>query len=292
MSLDQSSLEAIVAHGSRMSWAGLLRPGDEFPRARKSQLVVLTAKSEYPLKRYFGAWSGRYHRFTVNLTSAKILVRTMVDAQPIGNGIQSILHWVDRNDMLRSDKGGVCYGDGWPPELWNAFTSEIDHLPPGNVAEKLRNFANSTLQENNPIVSEWRARLQGGRIVSPARESMIKQAWIPVPVTLVTVSGLTACIFSWSPTATVFSSLGEALSSTEARQRSPDLQSQARYYLECDLARLHGVRFGPDDLIEDQRYVLTPEVLALREMFTAVERERIANPKFGSFNQPSTKNLD
>src|SRR5579863_3661429 len=97
-----------------MSWAGILRPGDEFPSAARSQLAVLTAESGPPLRRHFGRWSGTYRRFTTNLTSAKIVVKALQSGQRPSSGILCVLHWVDRRNMVCSDKGGVCYGDGWP----------------------------------------------------------------------------------------------------------------------------------------------------------------------------------
>ncbi|MDH2900800.1 MAG: hypothetical protein PXY39_07485 [archaeon] len=42
---DATKLEPIIAHGSRMSWAGILRPGNEFAPAKKSQLAVITGDS-------------------------------------------------------------------------------------------------------------------------------------------------------------------------------------------------------------------------------------------------------
>jgi len=70
-----SSLEPMVAHGSRMSWAGILRPGNEFAPAVRSQLAIMTSESGPPLKRYFGKWNAAFSRFSTNLTSAKIIVK-------------------------------------------------------------------------------------------------------------------------------------------------------------------------------------------------------------------------
>jgi hypothetical protein len=298
----QDDLEPIVAHGARMSWAGLLRPGDEFPLPRRSRLGVLTAAAVGAApKRYFGAWSGVYRRFTSNLTSPGIMVTVM---PPSGRrptvegerGIECVVHWVDRRDALRTDAKGVCHGDGWPLALWEAFVSRIDDLPQGSVAKRLRIFAaaSSTSREEeereDPVVREWRALLRGASPPLPPARSRLGPGWVPVPATLLTGSGARTgvgsyCILSWSPQrpagAPIFRSLSEALSSSEALRRKPDLQSQARYYLECDLAKLHGVRFGPDDLLEDEVFARTPEVLSLRERLTAAERERIADPRFG-----------
>jgi hypothetical protein len=290
-----------------MSWAGLLRPGDEFPPPRRSRLAVLTAAAGgAALKRYFGAWSTRYQRFTSNLTSPRIRVRVM--PPPAGRrpttegerGIECLVHWVDRRDVLRTDPKGICHSDGWPLALWEAFVSQIDDLPQGSVAKRLWSFAaaaSSTPQEEreNPVVSEWRALLRGAPpLLFPPERSRLGVGWVPVPAILLTWSGANKaveshCILSWSPRpagAPIFRSLSEALSSSEkAPRREPDLQSQARYYLECDLAKLHGVRFGPDDLLEDEVFARTPEVLSLREKLTAAERDRIADPRFGPLDR-------
>jgi hypothetical protein len=272
-------LEPIVAHGSRMSWAGILRRGDEFPSAKMSQLAVLTAESGTPLRRYFGRWSGAYRRFTTNLTSTNFLVKTLRPGQRPRNGILCVVHWVDRSDMIRIGKGGVCYGDGWPVELWSAFVSELSSLPPGTVAEKLGSFADSRTQERNRLVTEWRARLKEGRVLPPGegeRRALTGERLLPVPVKLVTPDGPGVCIVSWAPRGRVYLSLSEALASPEARRRKPDPRNQAKYYLECTLARLHGVRFGKDDLIEDREYEKTSEVLGFRTAFKKLEARRIA----------------
>jgi len=105
--------------------------------------------------------------------------------------------------------------------------------------------------------------------------------WIPVPATLLTVEGATTGIVSWDPIGHDFPSLTAALSSPEARRNPPDLVSQARYYLECTLAKLHGVRFGPCDSIEDEAFALSPEILALDDSFKRLEQVCISNPKLG-----------
>ena len=78
-----------------------------------------------------------------------------------------------------------------------------------------------------------------------------------MPATLVSESRTSECIVSWAPRATFYRTLSEALSSSEASRRKPDLENQAKYYLECTLAKLHGVNFGPDDYIDDNAYALT-----------------------------------
>ncbi|HZW56734.1 MAG TPA: hypothetical protein VFF30_10645 [Nitrososphaerales archaeon] len=116
-----------------------MRPVNEFALAAKSQLAVITEESGPAVKRYFGKWNSAFNRFTTNLTSVKIKVTTLEpDERRSDNGVMCILHWVDRKDMVRSDKGSVCYGDGWPTELWDTFTSQLSSLPKGSIAEKLK----------------------------------------------------------------------------------------------------------------------------------------------------------
>jgi hypothetical protein len=55
----------------------------------------------------------------------------------------------------------------------------------------------------------------------------------------------------------------------------------ARYYLECTLSKLHGVRFGPDDYIEDKAHARSPEVVELRGPFERLEWRRIVDAKPG-----------
>lgn len=42
---------------------------------------------------------------------------------------------------------------------------------------------------------------------------------------------------------------------------------RAVYYLECTLAVLHGLDFGPDDFIIDEHHEATPEVSRLRHEY-------------------------
>ncbi len=269
-----------------MSWAGILRPGNEFTPAIKSQLSIITADSDVALHRYFGKWNSAYNRFTTNFTSSKINVRAIAPDEEPSDGIQCILHWVDQKDMIRSDKGSVCYGDGWPKELWDAFTSELDNLPEGTVAEKLRSFLDSNLQRESGFVSLWRKRLKNGRLVRFEEQEELDRYWLPVPATLVVDKMKTQCVFSWSPGALFYGSLSEALSSPEAIEKKPDYQNQAKYYLECVLAKLHGVKFAfPNDFLEDEEYANRPEVKALQGSFTQLEKKRISDRRFGRLDR-------
>jgi hypothetical protein len=264
-----------------MSWAGIFRLGDEFPRSVKSQLAVLTPESGPPLVRYFGKWSGAYRRFTTNLSSSKLVVKALEPGTRPGDGIQCVLHWVDRRDMVRSDQGGVCLGDGWPVKLWKAFVSELDNLPGGTVAEKLRSFSESNTQEGNAMVAEWRERLKAGSVSPPERgRTVFGESWLPTPARLDTGSDTTDCIVSWAPSARFYRSMSEAIASSEEK---PDPVSQARYYLECTFAKLHGVRFGNKDYIEDEAYERTAEVLEVGRSMRKLERERIA--KLGTLSR-------
>ena len=272
----EEHLEPMIAHGSRMSWAGIMRSGNEFPRAKKSELVVLRSEGS-TLKRYFGKWDYSFKRFATNLTSAKITVGVTGEE----GGIQCILHWVDRKDMIRSDKGSVCQGDGWPSKLWDAFLSELPNLPSGTIAEKLSSFLDSNLKEENPLVSEWRRKVRNGKIVEPEKESIIDRSWVPVPASLIIGNKKTQCIFSWSPGAQFYPSISEALSSSEAIEKKPSLENQAKYYVECTLAALHGVRFGSDDYVEDMKYTFTDEVQRVQKDLVKLEQERIADRNLG-----------
>ena len=71
--------------------------------------------------------------------------------------------------------------------------------------------------------------------------------------------------------------------------KRPDPANQAKYYLECTLSKLHGVRFGPDDHVEDPRYEDTTEVRGIGESLERLERQRIADPKFGSLDRFGSK---
>ena len=282
-------MEPMVAHGSRMSWAGILRPGNEFAFASKSQLAVMTTESGPPLQRYFGKWDAAFRRFTVNLTSSKIRVVALQPGQRSEKGVMCVLHWVDRRDMVRSDRGSVCYGDGWPTELWEAFTSQLADLPDGSIAEELQRFLDSNLLDENEAVALWRKRVKGGVTVPPEERASIDERWLPVPALLVSAEQPSRCIVSWSPGADFNRSISDALASRVASPRRSDLTNQAKYYVECTLSRLHGVRFGPDDCVEDLRYEDTKEVLEIRESFEKLERQRIADPKLGLLDRFGSK---
>lgn len=278
------SLEPIIAHGSRMSWAGILRPGDEFTPAVKSQLAVIDPDSNDALKRYFGKWDSKYQRFTTNFTSSKIRVRAISPRQEVkGDGIQCILHWLDRKEIIRP----TFYGDGWPKELWDTFRAHLDNLPKGTVAEKLRSFLDSDLEQKNEFVSLWRRRIKTGTLVGPDDQKGLDKYWLPVPATLILEDKTsTQCMFSWSPSATFYETLSEALTSSEANEKKPDHQNQAKYYAECVLAQLHGVNFdSPSDFIEDQTYSNRAEVRELLSSFGKLEKERISNKRFGKLDR-------
>ena len=278
-------LEPIVAHGARMSWAGLLRPGDEFCPAVRSRRATLTCESGLPLRRYYGGWSAKYRRFTTNLSSTRVVVRPIEPGETPGDGVQCLLHWVERQNMLRTGPGGVCSGDGWPVELWARFTARLEMLSGGSVAEKLRAFAQSDIDSNVPIVTEWRSLIHGTQPRGWARDSRTDRGWIPVPATIESPHGPGACIVSWSPSASVFQSLSEALDSREAKRGRVDLASQAAYYLECTLAEMHGVSFGPLDAIKDEAFEASPPVRALADSYRNLERQRIADPLRGHLNR-------
>jgi hypothetical protein len=274
-------LEPMVAHGARMSWAGLLRPGDSFCPTLRSRLATMTSEFGPPLKRYYGTWSAKYRRFCTNLSSPRIVVGVREPGDSPEEGIQCILHWVAREDMIRTDTGGVCHGDGWPTELWERFTARLDQLGSGSVGDKLRSYANSDVDSDIPIVEEWRALIQGRSPDTPSAEATIGEGWVPVPADLKTPARRRTCILSWSPSALRFQSLREALGSPEARARQLDLKNQAAYYLECQLARLHGVSFGSWDSIEDRWFEEAPQYGALADGYYALERGRIADPSKG-----------
>lgn len=186
--------------------------------------------------------------------------------------------------MVRSDKGSVCHGDGWPKELWDTFIGELTNLPKGSVAEKLQSFLNSELREENQIVSKWRDRVKRGTLVPLKEQEGIDKSWIPVPARLMTHGkSESMCIFSWSPGAVFYSSLSEALASSQAISRKPDPINQAIYYVECTLAKLHGVSFdSPNDLLEDKEYARRPEVGDVWDTYSKLEQERITDhTKFG-----------
>jgi hypothetical protein len=265
-----------------MSWAGILRPGDQFPLPTKSRLGVMTAVSGPALTRCFGPWSRRYGRFTTNLTSPRIRVELMEPGHVPGEGVQCVVHWVDRRHLLGTGPGTVCAGDGWPEQLWSAFIAMLDDLPPGTMAEKLRYFATEADEAGEPeVLTEWRSRFRSGEPPQVNGASTLGQGWVPVPVDLVTPNGISQCIISWAPTAATYTSLSEALATPVGQQQSPDLASQATYYVECTLAKLHGVRFGPHDWIEDESFARRTEVEDATRRLQRFEEEHIASHDFG-----------
>jgi hypothetical protein len=278
MTADYSPLEAIVAHGSRMSWAGLLRLGDEFAPARKSELAILTSESGEPLRRYFGKWSEPYRRFTTNLSSSKIIVKTPAPGESPPHGIQCVLHWVDRKDMMRSGPGSVCQGDGWPLEVWNSFMENAVKLPGFGTAEKLRTFLHSDIGRENEMVARWRSRVLNGEVLSASESdhSPVDESLLPVPAQLISENGRNDCIISWAPVGNFYRSVSEALASIEAASRRPDLINQAKYYLECTLSRLHGINFDSlGDFLLDEGYCKTKEVLDLEGSMKDLEQQQI-----------------
>ncbi|MGA7924066.1 MAG: hypothetical protein WCA77_08830 [Thermoplasmata archaeon] len=209
----------------------------------------------------------------------------MDPGQSPGRGVQCVIHWVDALIVKSSGPGSVCAGDGWSKELWNAFLSDSDILSGNSLAEKLRSFRDSRRQDDNPLVAEWRAAVRSGRL-SPSTNLVDRGGgWIPVPATLWTGGGSTACIVSWDPKGQEFPSLSHAINSPEGRRHPPDPVGQARYYLECTLAKLHGVRFGPEDAIEDEGFAHSPEVRELESPLKNLEQDLIASPGRGRLDR-------
>jgi hypothetical protein len=82
-----------------------------------------------------------------------------------------------------------------------------------------------------------------------------------------------------------FGSLVEALRSKEAVRLRPDLGNQAAYYLECVLARLHGVQFGPHDRIVDAAFEESPEFRRVSGPVTEVEVRRTGDREYGRLDR-------
>lgn len=272
-------LVPIVAYGARMSWAGILRPGDRFPLPRRSRLASISSESGPGLRRSFGSWSERYQRFTANLSSPRLEVRIVRPEDPRPHGILGFVHWVDRASCMHSGPGSVPAADGWSVPFWDSFVSILDRWTSGTVPEKLRRLLERPFENEPPVLAAWRSLVLHGP-VPPERRAAV--GWVPIPATLRTDGRATECIVSWEPGAPAYASLSEALSSDEARRRPPDPEAQARYYLECRLSALHGVRFGAHDAIADPAYARSPFVEALQRGFEKLERGRIADPNFGS----------
>lgn len=277
-------LEPVVAHGARMSWAGLLRPGDEFPRALRSRLAVITSDSCPSLRRHFGSWSDRYRRFTSDLSSPDIEVEVVEPGETPSDGIGCVVHWVRREDLVHMGKGGVCVGDGWPVDLWKAFVGEMAYLPKGTVAEKLAHFLDSARREDEPAVAGWRRAVNKAKLVGS--RGAAGRAWLPVPAKLSTSEGSGTCVFSWSPAAEFYPTLSEALDSPEGRLLKPDAASQARYYAECVLAKLHGVSFeNLGDFLEDEGYAARPAVRRVVSPLLKLEAKRVGDSSMGPLGE-------
>jgi hypothetical protein len=281
----EDALEPILAHGARMSWAGLLRPGDEFPTTHRSRRATVTAARGAPLRRFFGGWSVKYRRFTSNLSSPALQVTVTEPRAPPSAGIEAIVHWVSRADLLRSGPGSVAQGDGWPTELWDSFLASRERLGRGSVGEQLRAFAETSSANDAPLVTEWRRLLRGEPAAGRAEEDPLRGGWLPVPASLDAPFGPRVCLVSWSPSPLRFDSLTTALGSAFAEREAADVENQARYYLECRLAARHGIRFSADDALIDRAFEAGPSVRRLRGEWTALEDERIGDPRYGRLDR-------
>lgn len=284
-------LEPILAHGARMSWAGLLRPGDEFATSYRSRRATVTTVAGPPLRRFYGGWSTRYRRFTSNLSSPHLRVTLATPDAPPSAGIDAIVHWVARRDLLASGPGSVAAGDGWPPALWAAFLACRDRLPPGSVGEQLRAFARASTPDEEPTVTAWRRLLRDGGDTDRDRAGPLGEGWLPVPAELESPDGPRVCIASWSPSPVRFESVTAALASDLAEQRGADVEQQARYYLECRLATLHGIRFSADDALADRAFEAGPTVRGLRATYASLEEGRIGDPSYGRLDRRDVRGI-
>ncbi len=278
-----SDLEPIVAYGARMSWTGLLRPGDRFPRSRTARWATLHSEAGPSLERYFGAWSSSHRRFTLNLSSPRVIVRVGRGQRARDPGLECIVHWIAREDLLRTGPGGACHGDGWPVDLWERFVARRDRLPGTSVGEQLRAYSESDMDADLRVVAEWR-RMTGPGAVARAPASG-RSGWLPVPARMDSPSGAGSCIVSWSPSPARFASIRDALDSAAREGEIPDAMDQARYYLECRLARFHGVRFGPGDRVVDRAYERRAIVRALAATLLPAERAHIEDPGRGRLDR-------
>ena len=268
-----------------MSWAGLLRPGDEFCAAVRSRRASLTSESGSALRRFFGSWSDRYRRFGTQLSATRIRVRSLGPDEAPDDGIQGLVHWVARDDLLRRGPGGVCHGDGWPVDLWDRFRSRLDRLSGGSVGAQLAEYAASDLDRGVPVVAAWRAWLRGPEDSGDAPRASLGSGWMPVPVRLRTPTGEGTCIVSCSPSPLRFRSLPEALDSPEARRRGVDPIAQAAYYLECQMAQIHGVSFGAGDALADRSFEERAALRALRAAYEQQERRLVEDPARGRLDR-------
>jgi hypothetical protein len=267
-------LEAIVAHGARMSWMGLLRPGDPFPLARRCRRAVLRAEGEEPLRRGFGTWSKRYRRYTTQLSSPLVSVTPIEPGQSAPDGVQVLLHWVSRAAFEGTGAGTVCAGDGWPASLWERFLADPERDPSLPLATALRRFRVGSATSDAPVVVAWRAALSNDRSALAAE---VGTSLVPVPARLVLPDGDSDCILSWCPGAPLFPSLRTALDAPAPGATVPDLAAQARYYLECTLAAQHGVEFGPSDCVRDAEFERSSAYRALAPDLVEAEWRSIAD---------------
>lgn len=280
-----AELVPVLAHGARMSWAGLMRTGDEFPPGPRSRRATVTTSDGAPLQRFYGGWSDRYRRFTSNLSSPRLRVRVEdPDAAPAA-GIQAVVHWVPRAALTGTGPGSVAAADGWPRALWAAFEAQAGGERGRPLGEQLQAFLHATSSEEVPVVRAWRRLLRAGSAAGADAVAEIGGAWVPVPAPLEGGEVPELGVVSWSPSPWRFASLGDALGSDAARDRPVDLALQARYYLECRLAALHGVRFSADDRLIDRAFEAGPAVRALRGEMTALERRRIGDARFGRLDR-------
>lgn len=277
-------LEAIVAHGARMSWAGLLRPRDAFALPARSRRVLLTAEDGGAVERYYGAWSARYRRFTSNLSTPKVRVRVLSGPRTPSPGVEALVHWVDRREFLRGGGRGVPAADGWPPDLWEAFLADHDRRPGASLAEKLHHFARLPEDGEPAIVRRWRRLLRGSAAGTVRSGSVAGLGWVPVPVRILDGRSRGFGFLSWSPSPLRCRSLSEAL----ARRGGPgpvDLDAQTRYYLEVALGRLHGVEFSGRDALLDPAFERSRPYRRLAPRPLRRERERIEDPALGRLDR-------
>ena len=131
------------------------------------------------------------------------------------------------------------------------------------------------------MVAGWRLLIRGKPEEAALPDSSTGLGWVPVPVTVQVDSGDEIGILSWSGSSMRYPSLHEALRSHDAERLRPDLSSQATYYMECTLARLHGVQFGSTDYIVDEPFERGPALATLASSMIEQESRRIADSAFG-----------
>lgn len=143
----------------------------------------------------------------------------------------------------------------------------------------------SEFDEEVPVVAEWRRRVRGEPWSREGTGSRIGPGWFPIPARLDGTAGTHNCILSWSPSASPYSSLDQALRSNRSDREPVDRTNQARYYLGWVLARLHGVSFGSGDAIEDASFERTEEVRELSEAYFEQETSRIVEARRGRLDR-------